>query len=368
MPRTSGSLTPPSLVSEPPAASHRGCRARCSGRSAELPPGRRPRGSCSARAAPPVRRDPRELRARDAVVGDAGRRRAHAVGPALQPDRRRDRAGLGRSPAVPVQPAAAGGDRLRDRHQCRRARAAGRDADLRPALRLAAPARPASARQRVVAVRAHHRFDLSSAGGEGSIGSGVMDEIWRAPGFPRPFLAFGAWRNIMFPETGLDVPFTIENWPYVDRFGRETVTFVRSFELPASRRRFDATMVWSEQRGCVVDYLGTHQHLAADVHLSVHDAGGLRLRTGAQRCYGRRVGFSFPMLLSRRRGGARVVRRRRRRPPHRGGRQQSALRAPVRLPRLVHRGAPPRTPGGRRALGQAAARGAPGVAVSPVAS
>lgn len=144
-------------------------------------------------------------------------------------------------------------------------------------------------------IQAH--FDLASAGGEGSIGSGVMAEIWRAPG-TRPFLAFGAWRNIMFPETGLDVPFTIENWPYVDRFGRETVTFVRSFELPASRRRFDATMVWSEQRGCVVDYLGTHQHLAADVHLSVDDAGGLRLRTGAQRCYGRRVGFSFPMLLS----------------------------------------------------------------------
>ena len=142
------------------------------------------------------------------------------------------------------------------------------------------------------------RFDLSSEGGEGSVGIGIMDEIWRAPGFTRPFLTIGTWRNIMFPETGSDVPFTIENWPYVDRFGRETVTFVRTFELPLGRRRFDATMIYSEARAGIVDYLGTHQHLAADVELSVDDHGGLRLRTGAQRFYAGRLGFRFPMQLS----------------------------------------------------------------------
>lgn len=57
-------------------------------------------------------------------------------------------------------------------------------------------------------------------------------------------------------------------------------------------------MVYSQARGGVVDYLGTHQHLAADVALSVDDDGGLHLRTGAQRFYGRGVGFSFPMLFS----------------------------------------------------------------------
>jgi hypothetical protein len=142
------------------------------------------------------------------------------------------------------------------------------------------------------------RFGFSSEDGYGSIGIGVMDEIWRARGFTRPFLAFGAWRNLMFSDTGRDVPFTIENWPYVDRYGRETVTFVRTFELPHGRRRFDATMIYSETRGRIVDYLGTHQHLAADVELSVDDDGGLRLRTGAQRFYERSLAFSFPMWLS----------------------------------------------------------------------
>jgi hypothetical protein len=142
------------------------------------------------------------------------------------------------------------------------------------------------------------RFGFSSADGTASVGTGVMERIWRRPGFTRPFLAFGTWRHIMFPEQGENVPFMIENYAYVDRFGRETVTFNRTFELPQRRRRFVATMVYSERRGGVVDYLGTHQHLAADVSLSVEPGGGLRLRTGAQRLYEGPVGFPFPMALS----------------------------------------------------------------------
>lgn len=80
---------------------------------------------------------------------------------------------------------------------------------------------------------------------------------------------------------------------------RETVTWIRTFQFPRRVRRFDAYMIWSERRGCIVDYLGTHQHLAVDIHLSV-DArtGGLRLRSGEQRFYERRAGFRFPMALA----------------------------------------------------------------------
>jgi hypothetical protein len=57
-------------------------------------------------------------------------------------------------------------------------------------------------------------------------------------------------------------------------------------------------MIYSEQRQRIVDYLGTHQHLAVDLELSVGSNGGLRLRSGAQRFYEGLVGFSFPMLFS----------------------------------------------------------------------
>ncbi|HEX6700598.1 MAG TPA: DUF4166 domain-containing protein [Gaiellaceae bacterium] len=142
------------------------------------------------------------------------------------------------------------------------------------------------------------RFGFSSADGVASIGHGVMEELWRGPAFTLPFLVLGTWRRIMFPERGHDVPFRIENYAYVDRFGRETVTWARTFELPRRMRMFDATMIWSERRGCIVDYLGTHQHLAVDLHASVDEEGGIRFRSGEQRFYERRIAFRFPLLFS----------------------------------------------------------------------
>jgi len=57
-------------------------------------------------------------------------------------------------------------------------------------------------------------------------------------------------------------------------------------------------MLYSQQRRKIVDYLGTHQHLAVDIELSVDTRGGLRLRSGEQRFYEGVIGFRFPMLFS----------------------------------------------------------------------
>ncbi|CAN5763750.1 DUF4166 domain-containing protein [soil metagenome] len=141
------------------------------------------------------------------------------------------------------------------------------------------------------------RFGLTSAAGIAAIGKGRMDRLWHGAPYTLPFLYVGSWRSIMFPEQGTDVPFTIENYAYRDALQRETVTWVRTFETK-KRRRFDAYMIWSERRGCIVDYLGTHQHLAVDLELSVAENGGLQLRSGEQRFYEGPVAFQFPMALS----------------------------------------------------------------------
>lgn len=135
--------------------------------------------------------------------------------------------------------------------------------------------------------------------GYACVGRGIMREIRTGSWWVRPFLLLGATRNIMFPESGRDVPFQIDNYPYIDGYGRETVTFVRTMEVrPGKRRRFDATMIYSETLGRVVDYLGTHQHLAVDLELTVTDRGGLRLVSGAQRFYEGWIGFTFPAFLT----------------------------------------------------------------------
>lgn len=146
--------------------------------------------------------------------------------------------------------------------------------------------------------RIQERFGFSSADGVASIGRGVMDEVWHGPPWTLPFLYCGAWRRILFPERGRDIPFTIENYAFLDRFGRETVSWIRTFRTRRTTRRFDAYMIYSQRRGGIVDYMGTHEHLAVDLDLSVDDRGGLRLRSGAQRFYEGRVAFTYPSLLT----------------------------------------------------------------------
>ena len=142
------------------------------------------------------------------------------------------------------------------------------------------------------------RFGFCSADGTAQIGRGVMDEVWRGRFWTLPFLLLGSTRRVLFPSRGRHVPFTIENYAFVDSFGRETVTFARRFRMKRRLRAFDATMVMSGERGTIVDYLGTHQHLAVVLHASVDNDGGLRLRSSAQRFYEGPVGFRFPLFLS----------------------------------------------------------------------
>ncbi|MGQ4487071.1 DUF4166 domain-containing protein [Streptomyces sp. 372A] len=152
--------------------------------------------------------------------------------------------------------------------------------------------------------RVRRRFSVGLDSGESCTGHGVMDRVWHGGPWVRPFLALGGTRNILLPRTGRDIPFTIENVPFTDTFGRETVTFVRTFAFPDGPRRFDATMVHSPERGCVVDYLGTHQHLATDLHLSVDREGALVIRSGEHRFREGPVDVRVPALI----GGDAVVR------------------------------------------------------------
>lgn len=124
-----------------------------------------------------------------------------------------------------------------------------------------------------------------------------MTRIRRGPWWTVPFLQIGRLRNILIPDTGTGIPFIIENYPYLDPLGRETVTFVREYTVGRQRkRRFDATMILA--RGGIVDYLGTHQHLAVDLDLAVDEAGALILTSGRQRFYEGPLAFRFPLLFS----------------------------------------------------------------------
>ncbi|MGW0910152.1 DUF4166 domain-containing protein [Streptomyces sp. NPDC002784] len=141
------------------------------------------------------------------------------------------------------------------------------------------------------------RFSVGLTSGEACTGRGVMDRVWHGGSFVKPFLALGATRNILVPRAGRQVPFVIENMPYTDGFGRETVTFVRTFDLPGRPRRFDAQMVLGPRGDRVLDYLGTHQHLATDLYFSAEPDGSLLIRSGQHRFREGMVDVRVPELI-----------------------------------------------------------------------
>jgi hypothetical protein len=140
-------------------------------------------------------------------------------------------------------------------------------------------------------------FGLTCEDHVACISRGVMDAVQPGPLHVRPFLWLGSVRRIMFADAGADVPFTVENYVYVDRFGRETLTWLRTFHL-TRERRFDEAMIFSEKRQCIVVYAGSHQHLAVELSPNVEPDGSLRMRTGAQRLYEWRIGIRFPRFFS----------------------------------------------------------------------
>ncbi|MFF4308206.1 DUF4166 domain-containing protein [Streptomyces sp. NPDC001601] len=141
------------------------------------------------------------------------------------------------------------------------------------------------------------RFSVGLESGEACTGRGVMERIWHGPAFVKPFLALGATRNILVPQAARNVPFKIENVPYTDTYGRETVSFVRTFDLPGRPRRFDAQMVLSPKGDRILDYLGTHQHLASELHFRAEADGSLLIRSGEHRFREGPVDVRVPELV-----------------------------------------------------------------------
>jgi hypothetical protein len=57
-------------------------------------------------------------------------------------------------------------------------------------------------------------------------------------------------------------------------------------------------MIHCTSRDTIVDYLGTHQHLAVDLRCWFDDDGAMCLRSGDQRFYEGPIAFRFPLVFS----------------------------------------------------------------------
>lgn len=96
-----------------------------------------------------------------------------------------------------------------------------------------------------------------------------------------PYLWLGKWLHTLFPDTGENVPFEIENYLYVDPDGHVRMTFNRTFTFPRGQRRFVATMRFDEESQTLLDSLGSGGHLQVELFPSL-EGGAITIRSGRQ--------------------------------------------------------------------------------------
>ncbi len=141
-------------------------------------------------------------------------------------------------------------------------------------------------------------FDLNSVYGLASMCTGVTEEIWSGGFLVAPSLHLASLRKIMFSATGKNVSFTLEIYPFVDKLYREATLRIGKFKFPDKERRFDTTMIYSEEKAKLTDYMGTHRQMAVEIDASVSDKGGVRPRSGDGRFYEGIIGGKMPKSLS----------------------------------------------------------------------
>ncbi|MGL4820765.1 MAG: DUF4166 domain-containing protein [Bacilli bacterium] len=109
--------------------------------------------------------------------------------------------------------------------------------------------------------------------------TGVMREIGVGSPLLRPFLRLGVHKHLTFVENGQDVPFTLENYAFLNAHGEQCVSWIRRFHFQKTRC-FDAVMMLSPEGMHIVDWLGIDRDVVTDIHLEALPNGGIRLVSG----------------------------------------------------------------------------------------
>ena len=125
--------------------------------------------------------------------------------------------------------------------------------------------------------------------GEAGVGTGVYEVAGSRIRMLRPVLSMMARRNVLFPEYGELVAFTVTNTAGADG----TLSAVRTFAFPQRVRVMEDTM--SVVGGGLVDRLGRRRGLEVGIRLSVVE-GGLRMQSTRLALWIRSVRVPLPRI------------------------------------------------------------------------
>jgi len=123
------------------------------------------------------------------------------------------------------------------------------------------------------------------------VGHGIFEIAGSRLRILRPVLAFLAWRRILFPEYGRDVPFDIVNTPTDDG----ALEAVRTFHFPGVSRPLEDTMRVVD--GQLHDFLGLRRGFEVQMELTIAN-GMLSMRSTRQWLHIGRARVRVPRLAT----------------------------------------------------------------------
>lgn len=127
--------------------------------------------------------------------------------------------------------------------------------------------------------KVQERYGTDSGPGVVTVGRGEMD-VSNGP-LARPVLYAMTAQNLLFPETGTGVPFTVTSAEFLIEAGHQVLGMRRTFEFEGSTRHFDSRTVWDADGERLLDYLGSGGRLVSELHPRVED-GALVVEGGRQ--------------------------------------------------------------------------------------
>lgn len=111
------------------------------------------------------------------------------------------------------------------------------------------------------------------------VGNGRMDIDHGSLALPALYTM--TTQNILFPETGEGVPFTVTSAEYRTDAGHQVLGMRREFTFEGTVRRFDSRTLWDAADQRLLDFLGSSGRLVSELHPRVED-GALIVEGGRQ--------------------------------------------------------------------------------------
>lgn len=142
--------------------------------------------------------------------------------------------------------------------------------------------------------KVRERYGTDSGPGVVTVGRGGMDVSSGTLALPALYAM--TRENLLFPETGADVPFTVTSAEYRTDAGHQVLGMRREFDFDGTVRRFDSRTLWDADGERLLDYLGSGGRLVSELHPRAED-GALVVEAGRQwlRVGGRYLSLPGPL-------------------------------------------------------------------------